>query len=655
MAKQSSIFGNNIFNFLNDRPIEHIGSKKTKTGLGFTLVCIAFLLYANTINHQYVFDDYLFLTGNTMTQSGIKAIPTIFASGSMSSLEHIDNHNYRPIPKALFAIEWQIAPNNPVCGHLVNVALYMLTCFLLFRMLLLYLKDLHIAFLSALLFTAHPIHTEVVANIKSVDEILSMVFFLSSAIFIHRYITQKSTSHLWLSLLSFTAALLCKESAITYLGAIILLCVFFLDAADRKRQYIAFTCFGASIISCLLLRKIVLGELTSTYLVIENYLYAIPNMITQKITALYILILYIKVLIIPHPLMSDASLQQIPVVHVNDWQFILSLVVMISIFAMAAYGWRKRSIVSFSILYFLCTISVVSNIFVLFGTCYGERLLFSPSLGYCLVLATIITKISGHRQVQNNINSLPEYFRLFRKPMILAGVLIALLSIKTIARNTVWHDDYKLYSTDVKIADKSARSHYFLANHILQPKYLDKIKDDNQRSNIIQNGLNELKIAISIYPEYGEAYNKIAEVLQQSGLMTEAEPYLKKALHCNALNAVFQNNYGNLLVSLHQENQATKYFETAVWIDSNYVHALTNLAILYNYEGEKLRLRKNRSNTDVEIANAKFKSALYLADKALKLAPDFEFASSVRIAIIKNVNLATSKDAEKSDSSSSKN
>ena len=531
---------------LTSDPIEKTG--RLKLQLGLIVAVVAFLLYANTLQHKYVLDDYLFITGNSMTQAGVKALPDIFKTGYMANYEHHDAHNYRPIPKSIFAIEWQVAPFNSSLCHWVNVLLYALTCFLLFNMLTLYLdKNFLVPFLTALFFAAHPVHTEAVANIKSLDEILSMLFFLAASIGIYKYLVKNSMVNLVFSAVFFFLSLLSKESSITFLGVIAMMIFFFTDA-KRPQQLISILvlCVVAGVY--LIIRKNVLGNQTINYSVVENYLFGIKDFITQKATAVFLMGVYLKLLFFPHPLMSDGSLQQFPVVHVLDWQFIITAMIILALIIFAFRGWRKKNIFSFSILYFFITASIVSNIFVLFGACYGERLMFSPSLGYCLFAAAAIEKLTGSKIIVKTKNNLPGFFKSHSKSILIVCIILLLFSVKTISRNAVWHDNFKLYSTDVQIASNSARSHYFLGNYILQEEFLGSINDSTSRSHFVIEGISEIKKAIDIYPDYAEAQEKMAQIIQQAGLLAEAEPHFRKAIECDSLNPMHYNNYGKLLL-----------------------------------------------------------------------------------------------------------
>lgn len=77
-------------------------------------------------------------------------------------------------------------------------ALLGITIFILLNQLLIdtqtnYSYLIHLPFLTALLFIAHPVHTEVVANIKSRDEILSLLFSIVACIYFLKFIDEEKS------------------------------------------------------------------------------------------------------------------------------------------------------------------------------------------------------------------------------------------------------------------------------------------------------------------------------------------------------------------------------------------------------------------------------------------------------------------------------
>ena len=142
--------------------------RKLLIRLSLIIAVFAFVLYANTLHHEFVLDDNSVILENTMTQGGASSLKEIFSTAYRAGYPNAENNLYRPLSKAMFAVEWQLSPNNPGIHHFVNVLLYALACVVLFIVLSRWTKiNIYILFITALLFVAHPIHTEVVANIKS--------------------------------------------------------------------------------------------------------------------------------------------------------------------------------------------------------------------------------------------------------------------------------------------------------------------------------------------------------------------------------------------------------------------------------------------------------------------------------------------------------
>jgi hypothetical protein len=141
---------------------------------------IAFLQYANTLQHDYAWDDKLVITANPYTTKGIVALPDIFTKRVSVPYKN----EYRPVPQAMFAVEYQLFHASPHAGHWFNALWYAAACVVVywFVRFVFPLADPFSGFLVAALFIVHPLHVEVVANIKSRDEILSLLFGLPAII-----------------------------------------------------------------------------------------------------------------------------------------------------------------------------------------------------------------------------------------------------------------------------------------------------------------------------------------------------------------------------------------------------------------------------------------------------------------------------------------
>ena len=176
------------------------------------LSILAIGLYAQSLSFGYVLDDTMVIEKNQFVQKGFDGIGDIFRFESFRGYfgeqkQLLEGDRYRPFSLATFAAEIGLfGKGKTFFGHFINLLLYALTAILLYRVLLfMFPKEeetasnietsnfklqtfLSIPFLATLLFIAHPLHVEVVANIKGRDEILALLGELSALYFTFKYI-----------------------------------------------------------------------------------------------------------------------------------------------------------------------------------------------------------------------------------------------------------------------------------------------------------------------------------------------------------------------------------------------------------------------------------------------------------------------------------
>jgi hypothetical protein len=100
--------------------------------------------------------------------------------------------------------------------HFNNIWTFALGCMFLYLVFSRYFfrKNQDLAFLAALIFTMHPIHSEAIANVKSRDEIFSLIFVSLTFLYSFKYLeTRRAIDLFWASFM-FLLALLSKEYAI---------------------------------------------------------------------------------------------------------------------------------------------------------------------------------------------------------------------------------------------------------------------------------------------------------------------------------------------------------------------------------------------------------------------------------------------------------
>src|SRR5688500_11297414 len=212
-----------------------IENTRLQTALFFVL---AVLLYVNTLGHQFVLDDEVVLSKNQYVQQGVKGIADILSHDTLSGYGRVgegasllEGGRFRPLSLIMFALLFSFAGAQPFIYHLACVLLYALSCVVLYRILLLILEgNLQrnwIAFLATAIFLVHPVHTEVVANIKSCDEQLALLFGLSAIYSVFKWKDDKKWPWSVLAGFFFLLACLGKENAITLVAVIPLALYFF--------------------------------------------------------------------------------------------------------------------------------------------------------------------------------------------------------------------------------------------------------------------------------------------------------------------------------------------------------------------------------------------------------------------------------------------
>ena len=208
------------------------------------LFALGIALYAYSVNFEYVLDDQIVLTNNNYTKKGVAGIQEILTTESMSGRfggqqDLIVGARYRPLSIVTFALEYEFFGLNPFVSHLINVLLYGLLGFLLYRVLCELFPNRakwywSIPFIASLLFVVHPIHTEVVANVKGRDEIMTLLGALGALYYSIRYNDRGGFIYLLLSGIVFFLALLSKENALTFLAVVPLSLYFFKETSLKK-------------------------------------------------------------------------------------------------------------------------------------------------------------------------------------------------------------------------------------------------------------------------------------------------------------------------------------------------------------------------------------------------------------------------------------
>ncbi|MDR2009823.1 MAG: tetratricopeptide repeat protein [Bacteroidales bacterium] len=502
------------------------------------LTFFVFILYSNTLKNDYALDDAIVITSNSFTQKGIKGIPDIFkydtfvgfwltnsegktADQIQEEKKLVAGGRYRPLSLATFAIEIELFGKNikennntfkgcPTISHFVNIILYLLTTLLLLKILYrLFPPDtekkwyLTFPFIVSLLFIAHPIHTEAVANIKGRDEIMTLLGSLGALWFTLKYFDTDKKYNLLLSGLCMFLGLLSKENTITFLAIIPITIYYFVHKKLKKNLISMIPLIAASFIF-LIIRAKILGigayDQQITPEIMNNpFLDATTG--EKYATIFYTLWFYIRLLFFPHPLTYDYYPKQIEIINWTSPAAFIPLIIYLIMGIYAIYGLvKKRDVISYSIWFYLLPLSIVSNIFFPVGTFMNERFVFISSIGFCIFIGWLIYKYIP-KIIKNPKTS--NYFISF-----ITILILCLYSVKTISRNKAWKNDLILFTTDVKVSSNSAKSNCSAGGKLLEKAMTPEVKENKElHDELCKQAIQYLLRSIEIYPEYTDALN----------------------------------------------------------------------------------------------------------------------------------------------------
>jgi len=546
------------------------------------LAVVSFVIYANTLAGGYALDDVMMIKDNQFVKQGFKAIPELLSTPHMRGYLVIPNDLYRPLSLVMFAIEYQVFGPIPAAGHLFNVLVFAGCVVFLFLFLNKFFngEKTSIAFIAALLFAVHPIHTEVVANIKSRDELLCFFFAFWSLNVFMNYMKAGKMLQLLLGALLFFLSCISKETVITFLVVIPVLFFLYYNENKRRAVYIIGGVIAATAVF-LLIRTIVLttyhaNEPSATTDFMDNALVKAPDVAQKIATEFFILGKYLQLMFVPYPLLCNYSYNSIPFVGFGNVWVLLSI---------AAYGFmacfcivrlikNKKDPWAFAILVYLASISLFSNLPFLMGAEMAERFAFFASTGFCIAGALaveqwIIKARAKDTTVLKSVNVL----------LVLVPVFL-IFSSMTISRNSDWRDEYILYKTDLEKSPNDARLHQYVATALAETKYFEETDTLKQKA-MDNESVTLLKEALRLYPNFAQAHVELGRVYDRQRLFTLAEDEDIKALTLDPTSSTANNNIASVYISTGRYRQAIPHLIKSIAVNPNFKFAYLNLANSY--------------------------------------------------------------------------
>lgn len=377
----------------------------------------------------------------------------------------------------------------------------------------------------------------------------------------------------------------------------------------------------------------------------QNPAFAQGSSIFDKIAiALYSMIYYIKLLLIPFPLRFYYGYKMIPDVGIFNPVVLLSLAVHLYLLFVAFKGFNKRSTLSYGILFYFIAIFPFANTFFPLTGIIAERLLFVPSIGFSIAFIFILFKI-----LRTDLNA---EFNKTKRLTVLGFAMIMILpnTIISLYRNGDWKNRETLFSHDIQYLENSAKANTMYGNLLIGEVYTAV------KNNVpVTNYKNQIEMAVKYFNQsviidstYSNPWHNLGYINMILYKNYElAEYQFTKCLDVDSTIAAAYLNRGITNYYLKNYQQSIKDLEDYVNKNKNYKDKEYDKAYLFTAKsylelGDTLKstdyyilatdnLKKQNLNKAVldDIKNyfimvRDFKDAIRISDLEISMNPDID-------------------------------
>jgi len=329
----------------------------------------------------------------------------------------------------------------------------------------------------------------------------------------------------------------------------------------------------------------------------------------QKVATISLVQLkYLILMIFPYELSYDYSFNQIPLVTLGNPISILSIVIHIALIFYAIKTFSKNKVVSYFIIFYFVTFSIVSNLMFNIGTSMAERFAYMPSFGICVLLAYGLIKL-----LKITLNGSPALKTI---PITVLLILVFITATKTIARNRDWKDNMTLFKADLNKVPESARSHLYYGIECY------KLYEKNHNAALVDESVSHLIKSAEINPKFHYAYLNLGVVYEHTDRFREALnnyknvlklepdnyqsiygvgycygrglnqpdsaiPYLKKlVVDYKLTKPEYFEGLGNCYSAKENTGEAISYYKQGIFYNPNYARLYFNAGVTYGKMGK---------------------------------------------------------------------
>jgi tetratricopeptide (TPR) repeat protein len=607
------------------------------------LIVIPVILFSNTFKNPFIWDDEELIFEDSYIKS-LKSLPLLFSPTYWAHLRPGAKGEYRPTGIITFAIDYKLWGFNPAGYHLTNLAIYIMIILLIYALLGHLIKPgrkkklpgakwnyegfFEIPFLTALIFATYPVHVESVTWIKNRTGLLAMLFMLLSMLFFVKYAQENKKTVFsrayFFSLVFCALSLISHEISVSLPLLFLILSLCFIHRPRVLKRYLELFPFFFFTALFLCLKVFLLGNLVSSVNAPVNL-----GLFSHIFSVFKTYGHYMRILGFPFILKAEHGFK-IPV-YFWEPEVLLPAILLMILLVFSIRNIKRRNILSFSLLWTFTALLPASNIVPLTGRPIAEQRLLIPSLGYCLLLAFVLSKLffygSGKMKNIRRISA-----------VVLAVFIFLSFSARTITRNRDWYDPLGFWIKTAEASLDNSRAHYNLGVAYLGGRnLLNAGFQPAKQDKAIKKATNCFLKALEINPLNFDAHNNLGNIYLFRGSPEKAVEHLKRAAEIKPLNSGILTNLGVAYEKTGNDKQAVSSYLSALNADPYNADAYNNLGMFY-YKNKSIdksissfkkaiEIKPDDYTVYINLANAlmvkgQIKQAARLYKKTLKADPE---------------------------------
>ncbi|MDX1775303.1 MAG: tetratricopeptide repeat protein [Desulfobulbales bacterium] len=550
---------------------------------------VVFLLYSNTFQSPYIFDDWYHIEANPHIRM------TDFSLDALKRAAFDSPLHRRPLAYVSLALNYYFGGYELFGYHIVNILIHLGAAIFLYLFLqtTFSMRESQkntkygdwLPFFAALIWLVHPLHVQSVTYIiQRMNSMAAMFYILALLFYVRARLAQSRAKRLLLFSGCFCAGVLAlgsKEIAATLPLFILLYEWFFLQDLSfswlRKR---ILPLLGIGLF--LSMAAILLWDLNLVSSIINSYNIRDFNMMQRILTEFRVVLFYVSLLLLPHPgrLNIDHDFQ-LSLSLVDPVTTCLSLAVLLVLFGLATVLAQKERLLSFCIFWFLGNLVIESSVI-------GLEIIFEHRTYLPSMLAIPGAVIVGKRILPTRLQQIS-----------LALTVLVIFSFWTYERNTVWRDEVTLRRDAAAKSPAKARALAILANALernheyeeaafyyrktlnLNPGNADEINYNLGNVLMAQRKIDQavehFKTARRLNPDAAPIRLNLANALAMQGQTLAAYAELQELIRLHPREPRAHNNFGMLLLQLGRPKEAVFHFSEALRLQPKYAQARSNL------------------------------------------------------------------------------